>query len=255
MTKKVKNSSSKPKVISLFSGAGGMDIGFENAGFEIAVAVEFDSSCCDTLRKNRPNTPVIEGDISVLKTSNILEIAGLKVLEAGLVIGGPPCQSFSLAGKRLGMDEPRGRLVLEFIRIVRESLPVAFVMENVKGMANWHKGEALEAIENALKEPITYNGKSYEYSIQHKILNAVDFGVPQHRERIFLVGNRVQKEFIFPSPSHKLPDNQGNLFGNKIKKYSTVKDAIGKLPKADEPSDMAKRVSETIKGRIEKHGY
>jgi DNA (cytosine-5)-methyltransferase 1 len=122
-------------------------------------------------------------------------------------------------------------------------------------MANWHKGEALEAIENALKEPITYKGKSYEYSIQHKILNAVDFGVPQHRERIFLVGNRVKKEFKFPLPTHQLPDKQGNLFGNKRKKYATVKDAIGKLPKADEPSDMAKRVSETIKGRIEKHGY
>ena len=148
MLKNVKTSITKPKVISLFSGAGGMDIGFEKAGFEIAVAVEFDSSCCDTLRKNRPDTPVIEGDISALKTNDILEKAGLKVLEAGLVIGGPPCQSFSLAGKRLGMDEPRGRLVLEFIRIVRESLPVAFVMENVKGMANWHKGEALEAIEN-----------------------------------------------------------------------------------------------------------
>lgn len=245
----------KPKIISLFSGAGGMDIGFEEAGFEIAVAVEFDSSCCDTLRKNRPNTPVIEGDVSELETSHILEVAGLKVLEAGLVIGGPPCQSFSLAGKRLGMDEPRGRLVLEFIRIVREALPLAFVMENVKGMANWHKGEALVAIENALKEPISYEGKQYEYTIQHKVLNAVDYGVPQQRERIFLVGNRINKEFIFPKPTHGTSGNQNALFGDGLKKVLTVSEAISVLPPADEPSDMAKRISQTIKDRIQKHGY
>lgn len=245
----------KPKVISLFSGAGGMDIGFEEAGFEIAVAVEFDSSCCDTLRKNRPNTPVIEGDVSKLDTVHILEIAGLKVLEAGLVIGGPPCQSFSLAGKRLGMDEPRGRLVLEFIRIVRESLPLAFVMENVKGMANWHQGAALTAIENALKEPIVYDGKKYEYTIQHKVLNAVNYGVPQQRERIFLVGNRVNRDFVFPTPSHGYSNNQSALFADDLKKISTVGEALSVLPPADEPSDMAKRISQTIKDRIQKHGY
>lgn len=255
MRKKTKQEKTKPKVISLFSGAGGMDIGFEQAGFDIAVAVEFDSSCCDTLRINRPNTPVIEGDVSRLDTAYILEVAGLKVLEAGLVIGGPPCQSFSLAGKRLGMDEPRGRLVLEFIRIVRESLPLAFVMENVKGMANWHNGEALQAIEDALKEPIVYQGKSYQYKIQHKILNAVNYGVPQQRERIFLVGNRVNKDFIFPEPSHGILNKQNSLFANNEKNLKTVNDAISALPKADEPSDTAKRVSQTIKGRIEKHGY
>jgi DNA (cytosine-5)-methyltransferase 1 len=250
-----KNSEAKPKIISLFSGAGGMDIGFEKAGFEVAVAVELDPTCCQTLRKNRPNTPVIEADISKLKTSEILKIAGLNVLETGLVIGGPPCQSFSLAGKRLGMNEPRGRLVLEFIRIVRESLPVAFVMENVKGMANWHKGEALNAIKEALKEPVLFEGVNYKYTIQHKILNAVNFGVPQHRERIFLVGNRVNKEFIFPKPTHGVVTNQAGLFNDTLKKYSTVSEAISGLPKADEPSNIAKRISETIESRMEKYGY
>jgi DNA (cytosine-5)-methyltransferase 1 len=255
MKKEKKQIKENPKVISLFSGAGGMDIGFEAAGFDIAVAVEFDPSCCETLKKNRPNTPVIEGDISKLETEYILKIAGLSVLEAGLVIGGPPCQSFSLAGKRLGMEEPRGKLVLEFIRIVRESLPLAFVMENVKGMANWHKGEALQAIENALKEPIFYKGKNYEYKIQHKILNAVNYGVPQQRERIFLIGNRINREFIFPKPTHDFINKQKGLFEDNLKKINTVNDAISILPIADEPSDMAKRVSQTIKGRIKKHGY
>lgn len=93
-----KSKAEPPNVISLFSGAGGMDIGFENAGFNIAVAVEFDSSCCNTLRANKPNLKVIEGDISSITTEEILKAANLKPLEVGLVIGGPPCQSFSLAG-------------------------------------------------------------------------------------------------------------------------------------------------------------
>ncbi|MEI7867925.1 MAG: DNA (cytosine-5-)-methyltransferase [Candidatus Methylumidiphilus sp.] len=248
----------KPKVISLFSGAGGMDIGFENVGFEISVAVECDPSCCDTLRVNRPKLQVIQGDITEIETEVILRAANLKPLEAALVIGGPPCQSFSLAGKRLGMDEPRGRLVLEYIRVVREALPVAFVMENVKGMANWQKGAALKAIEDILTEPIIYMDKTYQYVMQHKILDAANFGVPQFRERIFLVGNRLGKEFKFPIPTHgeDKDEDQFDLFQkHRIKKYISVWDAIGSLPLAEEPSDVAKRVSKTIKERIVKHGY
>jgi DNA (cytosine-5)-methyltransferase 1 len=246
----------KPKAISLFSGAGGMDLGFENAGFEIAVAVEIDPSCCDTLRINRPKLKLIEGDITSITTEKILQTANLKPLEADLVIGGPPCQSFSLAGKRLGMNEPRGRLLFEFIRVVRESLPVAFVMENVKGMVNWEKGAALRAIEETIADPIPFNGKTYQYQIQHKVLNSANFGGPQFRERIFIVGNRLGKEFSFPYPTHGKTDGQDSLFPQyQLKKYVSAWDAIGKLPPADEPSDVAMRVSKSIKGRIAKHGY
>lgn len=248
----------KPKIISLFSGAGGMDIGFEMAGFQTAVAVEFDSSCCKTLRLNRPEIEVIEGDISTISTTDILSKAKLKPLEAALVIGGPPCQSFSLAGKRLGMNEPRGKLLLEFIRIVREALPVAFVMENVRGMANWQNGAALKAIENEFSEPIFFEGKTYQYRIEHKILNAADFGIPQFRERIFLVGNRINQSFTFPQPTHFPISSEPNssLFDESaINNYVSVEAAIGNLPPAEEPSEVAMRVSSTIKGRIEKHGY
>lgn len=252
----IKHINKPPKVISLFSGAGGMDIGFEAAGFEIAVAVEYDPSCCQTLRKNKPNLPVIEGDITKIDSAEILNRAGLEPLEAGLVIGGPPCQSFSLAGKRLGMDEPRGRLVLEFIKKVREILPVAFVMENVKGMTNWQGGAALKAIEEALAEPIIYNGETYHYVMRHKVLDAADYGAPQFRERVFIVGNRIGKDFSFPDKTHGLRDEQASLFKeNEIRDYVTVIDAIGKLPEAEGPSEVAKRVSETIKDRIKKHGY
>jgi DNA (cytosine-5)-methyltransferase 1 len=245
----------KQKVISLFSGAGGMDIGFEQAGFEIAVAVEIDPSCCDTLRKNRPARPVLECDISTVSTATILDVAKLKVAEAALVIGGPPCQSFSLAGKRLGMEDPRGRLVLDFIRVVREALPVGFVMENVRGMENWQGGKALNAILEAIAEPIFHNGKKIKYNVEYKILNAADFGAPQMRERIFLVGNRIDKKFSFPKPTYSEPTKDPSLFDTPTKEHRTVWDAIGKLPPANEPSEMAKRISATIADRIEKHGY
>ena len=238
------------KVISLFSGAGGLDIGFDQAGFETSVMVEFDPACCRTLRKNMPNTPVIEGDINQISTKQILDAAGLKPLEAALVIGGPPCQSFSLAGKRMGMNDPRGMLVLQFIRVVRESLPKAFVMENVRGMTNWENGKAMDAIMTEATMPISYEGKTYTYKVSYQILNAADFGAPQFRERVFVVGNRVEKDFVFPSKQYGPPDNQEGLLP-----YKTVRDAICGLPPATPPSEVAMRVSGTIKDRIAKHGY
>ena len=244
------------KIISLFSGAGGLDIGFRNAGFSTAVAVEYDPACCRTFRKNMPQTPLIEGDISTITTEEILSKAQMSPLQPALVIGGPPCQSFSLAGKRMGLNDPRGKLVLEFIRVVRESLPVGFVMENVRGLANWNQGKALEAIINEASLPIDYNGNRYQYKVTYRILNAVDFGVPQYRERIFIIGNRVDVNFIFPSPEFFPPEEiDGNLFAENMKPYKTVKDAIGSLPPATQPSETAILVSKTIKGRIEKHGY
>lgn len=244
------------KIISLFSGAGGMDIGFEQAGFNTSVFVEADPACCNTLRKNRPNIPVIEGDICNVKTSEILQKAKMKVGEAALVIGGPPCQSFSLAGKRMGLDDPRGKLLWEFARIVKEVLPVAFLLENVRGMANWQNGKALDYILNLLTEPVKYKNAYYEYNIEHSILNAADFGVAQNRERIFLVGNRINKSYNFPTSTHGQDYNQGEVFDFLQKQPTkTVWDAIGSLPEADEPSEAAKSVSRSIKERIKNHGY
>lgn len=245
------------RLISLFSGAGGLDIGFQKAGFETAVMVEYDPSCCRTLRANMPNTPIIEGDISKISTEEILRIGSLKPLEAALVIGGPPCQSFSLAGKRMGLNDPRGKLVLEYIRIVREALPVGFVMENVRGLQNWEKGLALEAILTEASQPIEFNGKTYQYRVAYQILNSADFGVPQFRERIFIVGNRLNVDFEFPRATHGNINSERvvDLFGNKLKPYVTVEDAIGNLPPATPPSDTAVRISKTIKERIKKYGY
>lgn len=245
----------KMKVISLFSGAGGLDIGFQNAGFETVVMVERDSACCKTLRANMPNVPVIEGDINAVSTAEILKVARLKPLEAALVIGGPPCQSFSLAGKRMGLNDPRGKLVLEFIRVVREALPVGFVMENVKGLVNWEHGRALDAIIEEATTPILYKGETYRYEVKFQVLNAASYGVPQFRERIFIVGNRIHMPFEFPSPTHGCAESQTEAFEKTLSPYKTVQDAIGILPPATAPSETANRVAASIKGRIAKHGY
>lgn len=239
------------KVISLFSGAGGMDIGFENAGFEIVAAIEADKSCCDTLRKNMPGVIIFENQIEDVSASDLLKIIGLKPLEPGLVIGGPPCQPFSLAGRREGLNVPKGNLFRQFARIVRESLPVGFVLENVKGLLNWGNGIVKDALIDEFSKPIDYKGKTYKYEIEYKLLNAIDYGVPQQRERVFFVGNRVGVKFKFPNPTH----GEKNLLNQDVLEYQNVGDAIGHLPPADEPSETAKNVAKSIAGRITKHGY
>lgn len=230
-------------VISLFSGAGGLDIGFRSAGFDIAVAIEIDTSCCETLRANNPDLPIINKSILDVTAEEIFKIANIKRGEAALVIGGPPCQSFSLAGLRKGLEDERGKLLFEFVRIVRETLPQAFVLENVRGLANWDHGRALNLLIEELSKPIEWDGETYQYTIaKPQILNAVDFDVPQSRERLIVVGNRMGKHFFYPTPE-------------LMKNPKTVWDAIGNLPEPEQPSETALRVSETIKERREKYGY
>jgi DNA (cytosine-5)-methyltransferase 1 len=123
-------------------------------------------------------------------------------------------------------------------------------------MVNWQDGKAIDAIMNEISEPILFEDKEYFYKVTRAILNAADYGVPQNRERVFIVGNRVNKVFEFPEPTHSSFGTETlSLFGQKKLKTKTVWDAIGNLPEADLPSDAAVRVSESIKGRIAKHGY
>jgi DNA (cytosine-5)-methyltransferase 1 len=243
---------SKPTAISLFSGAGGMDIGFEQAGFDVRLAVELDPSCCDTLRANLKKTRVLEADVSKLSGAELCDLAGLEIGNVDCLFGGPPCQSFSLAGHRKGLNDPRGELVGHFIRLVREIGPKSFVMENVKGMANWQSGAVLEMIENEIAAPVLLRGYKYQYKAQHKVLDAVNFGVPQHRERIFVVGNRLEKSMSFPEPTHNSPKRPHD---NRLKPTLNVGKILNSLPEPDQPSETALRVSGTIKERRVKHGY
>lgn len=236
----------RPTAISFFSGAGGMDAGFSMAGFDVRLAVEIDPSCCDTLRRNLRETKILNEDINALSPEEICQHAGLRVGEIDCIFGGPPCQSFSLAGRREGLNDERGLLVFRFIDLVRALKPKMFVMENVKGMVNWNSGVVLREIARRFEEPLS-TGEIYK--VQHKVLNAASFGVPQSRERIFIIGSRLSHEFHFPEPTHGDPKSV------HLKPHKTVGEALLGLPPADEPSEAAARVSRSIKGRILKHGY
>ncbi|MBE2254027.1 MAG: DNA cytosine methyltransferase [Myxococcus sp.] len=226
--------------ISLFSGAGGMDYGFEAAGFETKVAVEFDHDCCETLRKNR-DFAVIERDIMKVPTAEMLEAGGLKQGDVSLLFGGPPCQPFSKAGywargdsKRL--EDPRANTLWAYMRVVEEALPQAFVLENVSGLAFSGKDEGLQLLLERIKE-INKKTKS-NYQPSFKVLNAAGYGVPQIRERFFIVASREGERFNFPTPSFEDPSNDSTLVG--LEPYRTAWDAIGDLPEpADE--DLAMR--------------
>lgn len=239
----------RPNAISFFSGAGGMDAGFERAGFDVKLAVEIDPSCCETLRHNLKTARVVNADINELSAEDICNLSGLKIGEIDCIFGGPPCQSFSLAGKREGLNDERGLLVFRFIDLVRELKPKSFVLENVKGMVNWQGGVVLREVERMLEEPLATGEK---YHVQHKVLNAADYGVPQNRERVFIVGSRLHTRYHFPKPTHSARRND---CASLLKPHVTVGAALRGLPGPDGPSKTALRVADTIKGRIQKHGY
>lgn len=171
------------KLISLFSGAGGLDLGFEKAGFEIVVANEFDKSIWSTYEKNH-TAKLIKEDICRVDSSVFPDCDG--------IIGGPPCQSWSEAGSLRGIDDPRGQLFYEYIRILKDKTPKFFLAENVKGMMA--KRHSL-AVENIIKQ-----FEAAGYNVFIKLLNAVDYGVAQDRKRVFYIGFRKDLNVNFEFP-------------------------------------------------------
>jgi DNA (cytosine-5)-methyltransferase 1 len=167
------------KTVSLFAGAGGMDVGVINAGFDVVLASELDAHACNTYRKNHPNTILVEGDID----ENLDEIAQLKNID--IVIGGPPCQGFSVAGK-MDSSDPRSKLVFSYCDAVERIKPKAFIMENVKALGSLTKFEGI-------REEFFRRMELAGYQVTMNILNAKDFGVPQSRERVFFIG--IKKGF------------------------------------------------------------
>jgi len=171
------------KAISLFSGAGGMDVGFKKAGFSIVAANELDKYACETFRANHPETSLLEGDID--KCGSKLNDFG----EIDVVFGGPPCQGFSVAGK-MDPDDPRSKLIFSFCLMVEHIQPKAFVMENVKSLGSLAK---FEGVRSALISRLQKAG----YIVTVHILNSKDFGVPQSRERVFFIGVKNDFKPIF----------------------------------------------------------
>lgn len=192
------------KVISLFSGAGGLDLGFEKAGFQIAMANEYDKTIWATYEKNH-KAPLIKGDIRKIKESDFpTDIEG--------IIGGPPCQSWSEAGALRGIADARGQLFFDYIRILKDKKPKFFLAENVSGMlANRHS----DAVKNILQM-----FKECGYNVSVTLVNASDYGVPQDRKRVFYIGfrNDLNVNFQFPTPTTTEPENK-----------KTLKDAIADL--------------------------
>jgi len=173
------------KLISLFSGAGGLDLGFIKAGFKVLIANEFDKTIWETYEKNH-NSKLLKGDIS--------EISELDFPDADGIIGGPPCQSWSEAGSLRGIDDPRGKLFYEYIRILKAKKPKFFLAENVKGMMAQRHNSAVEEIVNAFEEA--------GYDVHIILMNAADYGLPQDRKRVFYIGFRkdLNIEFTPPKP-------------------------------------------------------
>lgn len=228
------------KLISLYTGIGGLDFGFEAAGYETCVAVEMDKFSCATLRANRPDWPVIEADINAVASDEILSVAKLKVGEADALIGGPPCQPFSKSsywarGDSLRLDDPRADTLTAYLRVLRDTQPKTFLLENVGGLAFKSKDEGLRLLLDGIAEINRQCGTNYQPT--WKLLKCAEFGVPQLRERVFLVGSRDGKSFEFPQPTHCDPDSQTTLElnENSLKPYVTAWDAIGDLPR---PNDL-----------------
>jgi DNA (cytosine-5)-methyltransferase 1 len=225
------------KVISLFTGAGGLDLGFEAAGSETAVAVEMDDQAVETLRQNR-DWPVLNRDIHQVTSGEIFEVAGLREAEADILIGGPPCQPFSKAGywasgDSLRLDDPRAGTLAAYLRVLRDTLPQSFLLENVPGLTYKGKSEGLELLERTIAGINRERGTEYRLSIAQ--LNAADYGVPQLRERVFVIGHREGTVFSFPDPTHQpLPDD-GQQPVPGLSTYATAWDAIGDLEDDDSP--------------------
>lgn len=227
-----------PQAISLYTGVGGLDFGFEAAGFRTKVAVELDPVACRVLQRNR-KWPVLQGDIQKISSDRILDAAQLDVGEADVLIGGPPCQPFSKSGywssgdaKRL--KDPRANTLAEYLRVLRDTLPKTFLLENVHGLAFKNKDEGLRLLLAGIRSINRRTGADYRVSM--KVLNAVSYGVPQLRERFFLVGSRDGHEFEFPAATHAHPT--GPRAG--LNPPATAWDALGDLALDEE--DPSNRV-------------
>ena len=223
-------------VVSLFAGAGGMDKGFFDAGFEILWANDFDKFAVETYKKNLGNHIVL-GDITQIPSNEIPD-------NPDVVIGGFPCQGFSVNNTKRSMEDQRNFLYKELLRVVKDKKPKVFVAENVKGLLSMEKGKVIEMIKRDFED--------LGYKVDYKILNAADYGVPQARERVIIIGNRLNLENIYPEPTHANFKQNIDLFNfdevaitSDLLPHVTVKEAIGHL------SDVRLRdESFTLDGKI-----
>jgi len=201
-------------VVELFAGAGGLALGLELAGFKTKAVVEIDKWAAATLKKNRPNWLVIQKDIKEVVKQGMLSYLG-EENEIDLLSGGYPCQSFSYAGNKLGLEDTRGTLFYEYAELLKELKPKMFLAENVKGLTSHDKGKTLQVMLDVFEE--------VGYHVDYKVLNSLDYNVAQKRHRIVIIGTRkdiraeINEDYVFPEPSNK---------------HLTLKDILKDVPKS-----------------------
>ena len=233
-----------PRVISLFSGAGGIDYGLEAAGFDTRVALEMAHDCCETLRTNRPRWGVIERSIFDVPTDEILDVGRMKKGDVDLLVGGPPCQPFSKAGywsrgDSARLEDPRAHTLSAYMRVVEEALPRVFLLENVEGLAFAGKDEGLRLLQDQIAAINKRTRSNYTPVVQ--IVSAAEYGVPQMRERVIMIAARDGTRFQFPAVTHRSPDEdvRDDLFRRSLPTYRTAWDALADVgPAADESLDI-----------------
>lgn len=215
----------RPIAVDLFAGAGGMSLGFEQAGYDVVAAVEVDPIHAATHKRNFPNCEVICRSVSDLSGNDIRRLAGIGDANVDVVFGGAPCQGFSMIGQR-ALDDPRNQLVNEFVRIVDELEADYFVFENVKGITvGKHKQFLMELVES-------FQARGYDLLTPWQVLNACEYGVPQNRERLFLMGCRPgRRRPVYPQPLNRRAGEGEDLL--ELPVSVSANDALSDLPDAD----------------------
>lgn len=235
-------------VLSLFSGAGGLDVGVEDAGGRLRLCVEIDPVCVETLRLNRrffPAVQIIDRPVEDVSTAELLSVAGIGKGQAALLVGGPPCQPFSkaaywLQGRRKGLKDPRATMLEEYVRVLRGSKPAGFIFENVASLLHpTHRGALDLLLEGA---------RAAGYATTVQLVHSADYGVPQTRSRVFVLGLRGKGSPTFPAPTHFWPAPTPGPSRRKLKPAETAGKWIGHLDRAD-----LFESEEIIRGRWARH--
>jgi len=210
------------KVIDLFSGVGGLSYGFaHDNNFEIVAANEILPNMAKAYSLNHTTVKMYTEDIKDFNAEKIEKDLNIKSNEIDIIVGGPPCQAYSTIGKRL-INDPRGKLFQEYYRVLKEFNPKLFLFENVKGLLSMQGGELLKTIISLFK--------SLGYKVQYKLLNAADYGAPQVRERVVIIGSKLKADFEYPEPTHYNSAEILNLSNKALKPYLTLEEAISDLP-------------------------
>lgn len=212
----------KIKIIDLFAGVGGLSYAFaHDDNFEIVAANEILPKMAKAYELNHPTVKVYCKDIKDFGILDLQNDFNIKTGEIDVIVGGPPCQAYSTVGKRL-IDDPRGKLFQEYYRVLKEINPKMFLFENVKGLLSMQGGELLKTIISLFE--------SLGYTVVYKVLNSADFGAPQIRERVIIIGTKINNKFIYPEPTHYNTEEGKELLKQNLLPYLTLSEAISDLP-------------------------